>query len=127
MRLTIYRQAGNNLVRVPGVNHKAIQYLTEAIILDDTSAHVRRGRGAAYCKEGNFAACKRDYAVAWKLKKDKSTKSLADHLTSRGMSYNEAGQIKEGNADIREAARLYRLIGDERQANLHKLLIRRPK
>lgn len=124
LRLMIYRQEGKHNVLIPGFTDEAIAYLTEAIVIDDTNAHARRRRGAAYCKAGNFTACQRDYAVAWELTKEKSQKNLASHLWRRGSSYQKAGRIREGNADLKEAARLYRLMGDVRTANVFESQIR---
>ena len=123
MRLTIYRQEGNRNVRVPGFTDEAIEYLTEAIILDDTSAHARRRRGAAYCKEKNYSSCKQDYAIAWQLTKDKTSGSLAGHLADRGLAFQEAGRVQKGNADLKEAVRLFRLEGRESDAELYEFFI----
>ena len=124
MRLTIYRQEGNGNVLVPGFTDEAIEYLTEAIVLDDTSAHARRRRGFAYCKTGNVSACQRDYAVAWQMTGNKNSEALASHLASRALAYFEANKTKEGNADLREAARLFRLAGKEERAKLEEFFIR---
>jgi tetratricopeptide (TPR) repeat protein len=121
MRLTIYRQTGNLYVYMSP--DEAIQFLTEAIALDDTSVHARNRRAQANCEIGNFEACQRDYAVAWQLTTDKSQINLASHLSRRGHSYFDAGRKQEGTTDLKEAIRLFQLSGEQKRANLYQGLL----